>query len=181
MSSVALPVTSSGQDLDVKDMGSHSGILGRHDDRVVRFLHLSALWPLYLAPKFYPPGSQLFAVHRLPGHVSPLASWCAPLERYSSGASAASLARKYAFIVTLSRSWAALPRWSAHCPAMRPPAGFHPSFSSYCACSRAWHLGGEYGGAAVYVAERVPDTQARLSTPASSRSRPRSVCSSPLP
>ena len=39
-------------------------------------------------------------------------------------------------------------------------------------------LGGEYGGAAVYVAEHVPGSTSAASTPASSRSPRRSACSS---
>ena len=38
-------------------------------------------------------------------------------------------------------------------------------------------LGGEYGGAATYVAEHAPAGQARLSTPRGSRPPPRSACS----
>ena len=38
-------------------------------------------------------------------------------------------------------------------------------------------LGGEYGGAAVYVAEHVPDNKRAATTPASSRSQRPSVCS----
>ncbi len=55
-------------------------------------------------------------------------------------------------------------RWSACCRATRPSALPRRSFSSCCACLQGLALGGEYGGAATYVAEHAPDGKRGLYT-----------------
>ena len=109
----------------------------------------------YLAPKFYPPGNDTFA------YIAYLATFAVgflvrPFGALFFGRIGDLIGRKYAFIVTLTIMGGAtavvglLPTYST--------AGW---FSPICLIAlrvlQGLALGGEYGGAAVYVAEHVPD------------------------
>ena len=108
-----------------------------------------------LSPKFYPPGNETFA------YIAYLATFAVgfvvrPFGALFFGRIGDIVGRKYAFIVTLSIMGGAtalvglLPTYAA--------AGwFSPIALLLIRVLQGLALGGEYGGAAVYVAEHVPD------------------------
>ena len=109
----------------------------------------------YLAPKFYPPGNELFQ------YIAYLTTFFVgfgvrPFGALFFGRIGDLIGRKYAFIVTLTIMGGAT-----------AVVGLLPSFATAGWLSpialivlrvlQGLALGGEYGGAAVYVAEHVPD------------------------
>jgi MFS family permease len=111
----------------------------------------------YLSPKFYPPGNDTFA------YIAYLATFAVgflvrPFGALFFGRIGDLIGRKYAFIVTLTIMGGAtaivglLPTYST--------AGwFSPIALIGLRVLQGLALGGEYGGAAVYVAEHVPDSK----------------------
>ncbi len=157
MSSVALPVTSSDQISTSKIWGV---ILASSVGTMIEWydFYIFGTLAVYLAPKFYPPGNELFAVHRL---SCDFCGWLhgAPVSaHFSSDASATSLGRKYAFIVTLSIMGGATALVGA-LPSYATAGWFSPIILILLRVLQGLALGGEYGGAAVYVAEHVPDSK----------------------
>ena len=109
-----------------------------------------------LSPKFYPPGNETFA------YIAYLATFAVgfvvrPFGALFFGRIGDIVGRKYAFIVTLSimGGATALHRLAPHLRGCR--AGFLQSRLLLIRVLQGLALGGEYGGAAVYVAEHVPD------------------------
>ena len=83
--------------------------------------------------------------------------------------------RKYTFLITMC-SWVSAPSLSASCRATRRSGIIAPVILIALRMAQGLALGGEYGGAAIYVAEHAPPTSA-ASTPRGSRPRRRSACS----
>src|SRR6267154_2394207 len=109
----------------------------------------------YLAPKFYPPGNELFA------YVAYLATFAVgflvrPFGALFFGRIGDLVGRKYAFIVTLTIMGAATALVGA-LPSYATAGWFSPIVLIVLRVLQGLALGGEYGGAAVYVAEHVPD------------------------
>src|SRR5690348_8191191 len=111
----------------------------------------------YLAPKFYPPGNELFQ------YIAYLTTFFVgfgvrPFGALFFGRIGDLIGRKYAFIVTLLVMGGAT-----------AAIGFLPTYHTIGIAApimlllirvlQGLALGGEYGGAAVYVAEHVPDEQ----------------------
>ena len=121
MSSVAMPVTSSDQISTSKIWGV---ILASSVGTMIEWydFYIFGLLATFLAPKFYPPGNQLFQ------YIAYLATFAIgfmvrPFGALFFGRIGDIVGRKYAFIVTLSRSWVAPQPWWEHCLATRQPAG----------------------------------------------------------
>ena len=114
----------------------------------------------YLAPKFYPPGNQLFA------YIAYLATFAVgfmvrPFGALFFGRIGDLVGRKYAFIVTLTIMGGATALVGA-LPSYATAGWFSPIILIALRVLQGLALGGEYGGAAIYVAEHVPDDQTRL-------------------
>ena len=110
---------------------------------------------LYLAPKFYPPENQLFA------YLAYLATFFVgfavrPFGALFFGRIGDLVGRKYAFIVTLSIMGGATALVGA-LPSYATAGWFSPVVLIALRVLQGLALGGEYGGAAIYVAEHVPD------------------------
>jgi MFS family permease len=109
----------------------------------------------YLAPKFYPPGNDTFA------YIAYLATFAVgfivrPLGALFFGRIGDMVGRKYAFLVTLSimgLSTAVV----GLLPTYATAGWFSPIALIALRVLQGLALGGEYGGAAVYVGEHVPD------------------------
>jgi MFS family permease len=110
-----------------------------------------------LSPKFYPPGNETFQ------YVAYLATFAVgflvrPFGALFFGRIGDLVGRKYAFLVTLS-----IMGFSTFAIGLLPSyatAGwFAPIVLLLIRILQGLALGGEYGGAAVYVGEHVPDTQ----------------------
>jgi MFS family permease len=110
-----------------------------------------------LSPKFYPPGNETFQ------YVAYLATFAVgflvrPFGALFFGRIGDLVGRKYAFLVTLS-----IMGFSTFAIGLLPSyatAGwFAPIVLLLIRILQGLALGGEYGGAAVYVREHVPDTQ----------------------
>jgi MFS family permease len=109
----------------------------------------------YLAPKFYPPGNDTFA------YIAYLATFAVgfvvrPLGALFFGRIGDLVGRKYAFIVTLTimgLSTAVV----GLLPTYATAGWFSPIALIVLRVFQGLALGGEYGGAAVYVGEHVPD------------------------
>src|ERR1700726_1648585 len=108
-----------------------------------------------LGPKFYPPGNDTFA------YIAYLATFAVgflvrPFGALFFGRIGDLVGRKYAFLVTLS-----IMGFSTFAIGLLPSyatAGwFAPIVLLLIRILQGLALGGEYGGAAVYVAEHVPD------------------------
>jgi MFS family permease len=154
MSSVALPVTSSDQ---VSTSKIWSVILASSVGTMIEWydFYIFGTLALYLAPKFYPPGNELFA------YIAYLATFAVgfmvrPFGALFFGRIGDITGRKYAFIVTLSIMGGATALVGA-LPSYATAGWFSPIILILLRVLQGLALGGEYGGAAVYVAEHVPD------------------------
>jgi MFS family permease len=108
-----------------------------------------------LALKFYPPGNDTFA------YVAYLATFAVgflvrPFGALFFGRIGDIVGRKYAFIVTLSIMGGATALIGL-LPSFKTAGWFAPVTLILIRVLQGLALGGEYGGAAVYVAEHVPD------------------------
>jgi MFS family permease len=111
----------------------------------------------YLAPKFYPPGNQLFQ------YIAYLATFAVgfmvrPFGALFFGRIGDLVGRKYAFIVTLTIMGGATALVGA-LPSYATAGWFSPIILILLRVLQGLALGGEYGGAAIYVAEHVPDNK----------------------
>jgi MFS family permease len=109
----------------------------------------------YLAPKFYPPGNELFQ------YLAYLATFFVgfavrPFGALFFGRIGDLIGRKYAFIVTLSIMGGATALVGA-LPSFATAGWFSPVILILLRVLQGLALGGEYGGAAIYVAEHAPD------------------------
>jgi MFS family permease len=109
----------------------------------------------YLAPKFYPPGNELFQ------YIAYLATFAVgflvrPFGALFFGRIGDLIGRKYAFIVTLTIMGGATAVVGL-LPSFATAGWFSPITLIALRVLQGLALGGEYGGAAVYVAEHVPD------------------------
>ena len=109
----------------------------------------------YLAPKFYPPGNDTFA------YIAYLATFAVgflvrPFGALFFGRIGDLIGRKYAFIVTLTIMGGATAVVGL-LPTFATAGWFSPICLIALRVLQGLALGGEYGGAAVYVAEHVPD------------------------
>src|SRR5579872_594943 len=154
MSTVSVPVTSSDQ---ISTSKMWSVILASSVGTMIEwydFYIFGTLAP-YLAPKFYPPGNELFA------YVAYLATFAVgfmvrPFGALFFGRIGDVVGRKYAFIVTLSIMGGATALVGA-LPSFATAGWFSPVVLILLRVLQGLALGGEYGGAAVYVAEHSPD------------------------
>ncbi len=110
-----------------------------------------------LSPKFYPPGNQTFA------YVAYLATFAVgfivrPFGALFFGRIGDIVGRKYAFLVTLSIMGGATAIIGL-LPTYKTAGWFAPVILLLIRVLQGLALGGEYGGAAVYVAEHVPDNK----------------------
>jgi MFS family permease len=108
-----------------------------------------------LSPKFFPPGNETFA------YIAYLATFAVgfvvrPFGALFFGRIGDLVGRKYAFIVTLSIMGGATALVGL-LPTFATAGWFSPITLLLIRVLQGLALGGEYGGAAVYVAEHVPD------------------------
>ncbi len=108
-----------------------------------------------LSPKFYPPGNETFA------YIAYLATFAVgflvrPFGALFFGRIGDLVGRKYAFIVTLSIMGGATAVIGI-LPTYQTAGWFAPITLLLIRVLQGLALGGEYGGATVYVAEHVPD------------------------
>src|SRR6516164_1522120 len=152
MSSQSLPRPAAGpQNSLVKViLGSATGTMIEWYDFYI-FGSLTAV----LAVKFYPPGNDTFAL------IAYLATFAVgflvrPFGALFFGRIGDLVGRKYAFLVTLSIMGGATALIGV-LPTFRTAGWFSPITLILIRVLQGLALGGEYGGAAVYVAEHVPD------------------------
>jgi len=110
-----------------------------------------------LSPKFYPPGNETFAL------IAYLATFAVgfvvrPFGALFFGRIGDLVGRKYAFLVTLSIMGGATALIGI-LPTYATAGWFAPVTLLLIRVLQGLALGGEYGGAAVYVAEHVPDNK----------------------
>jgi MFS family permease len=110
---------------------------------------------IFLAPKFYPPGNQTFA------YIAYLATFAVgfivrPFGALFFGHIGDLVGRKYTFLVTLSIMGCATALIGL-LPTYQTVGWFAPVTLLAVRVVQGLALGGEYGGAAVYVAEHSPD------------------------
>src|ERR1700684_3775179 len=110
-----------------------------------------------LGPKFYPPGNDTFA------YIAYLATFAVgflvrPFGALFFGRIGDIVGRKYAFLVTLSIMGGATAVIGL-LPTYKTAGWFAPVILILIRVLQGLALGGEYGGAAVYVAEHVPDNK----------------------
>jgi MFS family permease len=110
---------------------------------------------VYLSPKFYPAGNDLIA---LVAYLSTFAVGFVvrPFGALFFGRIGDLVGRKYAFLVTLSIMGGATAVIGL-LPTFKTASWFAPITLLLIRVLQGLALGGEYGGAAVYVAEHVPD------------------------
>src|SRR4051812_49144866 len=156
MSSASLPVTSSDQ---ITTSKIWSVILASSVGTMIEWydFYIFGLLATFLAPKFYPPGNQLFA------YIAYLATFAIgfmvrPFGALFFGRIGDKVGRKYAFIVTLTIMGGATALVGA-LPSYATAGWFTPIVLIVLRVLQGLALGGEYGGAAIYVAEHVPDNQ----------------------
>src|SRR5579862_9343902 len=154
MSSASAPVTSSNQ-IPISQMWTV--ILASSVGTMIEWydFYIFGTLAIYLAPKFYPPNNEMFA------YISYLATFAVgfmvrPFGALFFGRIGDLVGRKYAFLVTLSIMGGATAL-----------IGFLPTYATIGVLApiilltirvlQGLALGGEYGGATVYVAEHVPD------------------------
>jgi len=111
----------------------------------------------FLAPKFYPPGNDTFA------YIAYLATFAVgflvrPFGALFFGRIGDLVGRKYAFLVTLSIMGGATAVIGV-LPSYKTAGWFAPITLLAIRVLQGLALGGEYGGATVYVAEHVPDNK----------------------
>src|SRR5216684_6058778 len=154
MSSASLPVTSSDQ---ISNSKIWSVILASSVGTMIEWydFYIFGTLATFLAPKFYPPGNQLFA------YIAYLATFFVgfavrPFGALFFGRIGDLVGRKYAFIVTLTIMGGATALVGA-LPSFATAGWFSPVVLIFLRVLQGLALGGEYGGAAVYVAEHVPD------------------------
>src|ERR1700726_2111763 len=110
-----------------------------------------------ISPKFYPPGNDTFA------YVAYLATFAVgflvrPFGALFFGRIGDLVGRKYAFLVTLTIMGGAT-FLIGLLPVYKTAGWFSPITLILIRVLQGLALGGEYGGAAVYVAEHVPDNK----------------------
>src|SRR5271156_5406052 len=110
---------------------------------------------VFLSPKFYPPGNDTFA------YIAYLATFAVgflvrPFGALFFGRIGDLVGRKYAFLVTLSIMGGATALIGV-LPTYKTAGWFAPITLLLIRVLQGLALGGEYGGAAVYVAEHAPD------------------------
>lgn len=156
MSSVALPVTSSDQ---ISTSKIWSVILASSVGTMIEWydFYIFGLLVTFLAPKFYPPENQLFA------YIAYLATFAIgfmvrPFGALFFGRIGDLVGRKYTFIVTLIIMGGSTALVGA-LPTYAQAGWFTPVVLIVLRILQGLALGGEYGGAAIYVAEHVPDTK----------------------
>ncbi|SRR6266851_5056169 len=156
MSSASLPVTSSDQ---ISNSKIWSVILASSVGTMIEWydFYIFGTLATFLAPKFYPPGNQLFA------YIAYLATFFVgfavrPFGALFFGRIGDLVGRKYAFIVTLTIMGGATALVGA-LPTYATAGWFSPIVLIILRVLQGLALGGEYGGAAVYVAEHVPDNK----------------------
>jgi MFS family permease len=112
---------------------------------------------VYLSPKFYPPGNDTLA---LIAYLSTFAVGfiVRPFGALFFGRIGDLVGRKYAFLVTLSIMGGATALIGL-LPTYKTAGWFAPIALLLIRVLQGLALGGEYGGAAVYVAEHVPDNK----------------------
>ena len=112
---------------------------------------------VYLSPKFYPPGNDTLA---LIAYLSTFAVGfiVRPFGALFFGRIGDLVGRKYAFLVTLSIMGGATALLGL-LPTYKTAGWFAPIALLLIRVLQGLALGGEYGGAAVYVAEHVPDNK----------------------
>jgi len=112
---------------------------------------------VYLSPKFYPPGNDTLA---LIAYLSTFAVGfiVRPFGALFFGRIGDLVGRKYAFLVTLSIMGGATAAIGL-LPTYKTAGWFAPIVLLLIRVLQGLALGGEYGGAAVYVAEHVPDNK----------------------
>lgn len=154
MSSASMPVTSSDQ---ITTSKIWSVILASSVGTMIEWydFYIFGTLAAFLAPKFYPPGNQLFQ------YIAYLATFAVgfmvrPFGALFFGRIGDLVGRKYAFIVTLSIMGGATALVGA-LPSYATAGWFSPVVLIALRVLQGLALGGEYGGAAVYVAEHVPD------------------------
>jgi MFS family permease len=111
----------------------------------------------FLSPKFYPPGNDTFA------YIAYLATFAVgflvrPFGALFFGRIGDLVGRKYAFLVTLSIMGGAT-ALIGFLPTYKTAGWFAPIVLLAIRVLQGLALGGEYGGATVYVAEHVPDNK----------------------
>jgi MFS family permease len=156
MSSASVPVTSSDQ---ISTSKIWSVILASSVGTMIEWydFYIFGTLATFLAPKFYPPGNQLFA------YIAYLATFFVgfavrPFGALFFGRIGDLVGRKYAFIVTLTIMGGATALVGA-LPTYATAGWFSPIVLIVLRVLQGLALGGEYGGAAVYVAEHVPDNK----------------------
>ncbi len=109
----------------------------------------------FLSPKFYPPGNDIFAYY---AYLSTFAIgfMVRPFGALFFGRIGDLVGRKYAFLVTLSIMGGAT-GLIGMLPTYETAGWFAPITLLAIRVLQGLALGGEYGGATVYVAEHVPD------------------------
>jgi len=112
---------------------------------------------VYLSPKFYPPGNDTFAL------IAYLTTFLVgflvrPFGALFFGRIGDIVGRKYAFIITLTIMGGATALVGV-LPTFKTAGWLSPVILIALRILQGLALGGEYGGAAVYVAEHVPDNK----------------------
>ena len=156
MSSVAMPVTSSDQ---ISTSKIWMVILASSVGTMIEWYDFYIFGSLatVLAPKIYPPGNETFQ------YLAYLATFAVgfvvrPFGALFFGRIGDLVGRKYAFLVTLSIMGGATALIGA-LPTYATIGWFSPIILITIRILQGLALGGEYGGAAVYVAEHVPDNK----------------------
>jgi len=154
MSSVPMPVTSSDQ---ISTSKIWMVILASSVGTMIEWYDFYIFGSLatVLAPKIYPPGNETFQ------YLAYLATFAVgfvvrPFGALFFGRIGDLVGRKYAFLVTLSIMGGATALIGA-LPTFATIGWFSPVILITIRILQGLALGGEYGGAAVYVAEHVPD------------------------
>lgn len=156
MSSAAAPITSSEQ-ISISKMWTV--ILASSVGTMIEWydFYIFGTLTTYLAPKFYPPGNEMFA------YIAYLATFAVgfmvrPFGALFFGRLGDKVGRKYAFIITLTIMGGATALVGA-LPTYATAGWFSPVVLIVLRVLQGLALGGEYGGAAVYVAEHSPDNR----------------------